>query len=134
MKRIPTILGLLAMSLLVGCGSGVQFIPEHDVTYPPRDNDATVELFTGSINRPHVVIGTLTAEERMKASFTDRSTYDSVVTSLKNKARELGADALINAHPLSDPKSSAGTKLAVMAQAVRYMEPEVTLRSKPAEQ
>ena len=133
MKRTLALTALLATFLVAGCGSGVNFVPEHDVVYAPKDKYATVDIYTGAINRPHVVIGTLTAEEKMKATFSDRSTYDTVVNKLKDKARRLGADALINAHPVTDPSSTVGTRLVVTAQAVKYMEAEVTMRSRASE-
>ena len=125
-----SLLTAAALGLLAGCGSGVQYVQSHPTQFPEKDKNADIQVMSGSTSRPHVVLGTLTAKKTMKATFNDRSTYDAVVKSLKDYARKIGADALINARPLSSEDGSQSTQVIVTALAVRFMEQEVTLRSK----
>jgi hypothetical protein len=122
--------GAAAIALLAGCSSGVQFVREHPVEYAEKADNAPIEVMTGGTERPHVVIGTLTAKQTMKATFNDRSTYDSVLTKLKDEARKVGADALIYARPVSAQEAGPSTEVIVTAQAIKFMEREDALSSR----
>ncbi len=129
MRRIVLILTAGAVLVLAsGCGSSVNFVRAHDVEYEAKSSNSPVEIHTGDVNRPYVVIGTLTASETMKASFSEKSTYDTVLKQLRDTARKVGADALIHTHPESDSEG-VSTKVVITAQAVKYMEREARLRS-----
>jgi len=77
-----------------------------------------------------VVIGTLTAQRTLDASFNDRSTYDDIVAVLKDYARKVGADALTEVRPISTETGAMKSRIQVTARAVRYLESGATLRSK----
>jgi hypothetical protein len=121
LKPARYVAALAAVALLVpGCGSGVQFVRQDMTEYPAKDKDAQIGVFDGDISRPHVVIGTLTLDREVKASFGDSSTYDQVLEEMMAYARRIGADALIRVRPLNDA-GSMSARVAVTATAVRYL-------------
>ena len=130
MKHASTVGFRIAMVVLVAaavsaCGSGVQFVPQDMMKYPPKPSDARIEIHDGGVMQPHVVIGTLTAGKEMKASFDDDSTYDQVISSLKKHARKVGADALINVRPVK----SEDARLVISAIAIRFFEQKRSVTS-----
>jgi hypothetical protein len=115
------IAALAVVALLAsGCGSGVQFVRQDMTAYPPKDADTEIPVFDSGITRPHVVIGTLTLERKMKASYGDASTYDEILQDLMAYARKIGADALVGVRPVDE--GAISTKIALTATAVRYLQ------------
>lgn len=125
--RYTVVLAALAV-LLSGCGSGVQFVRQDMTEYPPKPGDAHIDIYDSGVTRPHVVIGTLRAGKKMKASFNDKSTYDEVMDSLVRYARKVGADALAEVKPV-DQGRSTDTRIELTATAVRYMRRHQTVTS-----
>ena len=76
-----------------------------------------------------VVIGTITASQKMKGSFNGDSTYDKVMADLEEHARKVGADALINVHPVSG-NGDLEPKVVITATAIRYLTERSTVTSK----
>ena len=125
----------LALTLLVAagvtlssCGSNVKFVRQDMTEYPPKPANAPIEIHRGSVLEPHVVIGTMTAEKTIEASFSSESTYDEVLAWLKDQAREVGADALVGVSPVNEV-GGLNTKLVLTATAIRYLEPSKTITS-----
>jgi hypothetical protein len=87
------ILALLAavLGLLAGCGAGnIQFIQTDDSYTPkPGPEGSKIVFRKGPIERPHRVIGVITAELGKKAR---RPELDAL---LVKKAREIGADGVM---------------------------------------
>ena len=77
---------------------------------------------------PHIVIGTLFAKQDMDPSYNDRSTYDQVIKTLKDEARKVGADALIDS-PHHRRGRGLKSRVQVTATAVRYLEKTTTVTS-----
>lgn len=130
MKRAHVRYGLLIAGTiaLVGCGGGVQFTASDTTVYTPRAKDAPVEITDGGTMKPHTVIGTLVVKEAVDASFDGTSTYDKALEKMKQKARKVGADALIRVkHEMGD--EGANPKIHLTATAVRYMTPGGTIGS-----
>jgi len=127
----PLALILLAgvLAAAAGCGSGVRFVRSHPTEFAPKDAHAEIQVLSAGTNRPHLVIGSLTAKKTMKATFDDKSTYDAVLKSLKDYARQVGADALIHTRPIPAEDGGQSTDVTVTAQAIRFMEQEASLRS-----
>jgi hypothetical protein len=111
-----------------GCGSGVRFVRMDSTKYPARDKDAAVETFPKGTMEPHVVIGTLSTQKKMHASFDDRSVYDQVLAELKSYARRIGADALIDVQPHYVGEGMNG-RVQMDATAVRYLKQSETISS-----
>ena len=105
---------------LSGCGSGVRFVRLDDTQYHPKPKDAPVAVFDSACHEPHVVIGTLTARKKMKASFNDRSIYEEAMADLKRHAREVGADAIMQITPRVHGEGMGG-KVELQATAIRYL-------------
>lgn len=123
------LLALAALTVLTACGGGVQFVRQDMTQYPPKAKDAPIEVLEGGTMKPYVVIGTLTVDRKMKASFDDHSTYDVAVEDLKEHARKVGADALINVKPLGDA-GGLEARVVLTGTAVRYMEQAEQVSSK----
>lgn len=116
------IAALAVVALLAsGCGSGVQFVRQDMTEYPPKDAKAEIPVFDSGITRPHVVMGTLTLERKMKASYGDASTYDEILKDMMAYARKIGADALMDVRPVTD-EGNISTKITLTATAVRYLQ------------
>lgn len=113
--------------LASGCGSGVQFVRQDMTEYPPKDSDTEIAVFNGGITRPHVVIGTMTMDRKIKASYGDDSTYDDVVAAMTDYARKVGADALVGLRPVMD--DNTGSRVTLTATAVRYLRQNSTVTS-----
>ena len=122
------VLGLVVFGL-TACGSGVQFVRQDMTEYAPKAKDAEIDIRDGGTMHPHVVIGTLTASQEMKASFNGDSTYDKVMADLEKHARKVGADALINVHPVSE-NGDLEPKVVITATAIRYLTERSTVTSK----
>ena len=120
----PVVIALL----LIGCGSGVRFVRTDETLYAPKSKDAPVAVLSGDSMDPHVVLGTLTAARKMKASFNDRSIYDEALGDLKSCARRVGADALTKVTPRVRGEGMDG-KLEVEATAIRYLTRATTVTS-----
>jgi hypothetical protein len=88
--------------------------------YPPKDANAEIAVFDGDISRPHVVIGTMTVDRKVEASFGDSSTNDKILDEMVAYARTIGADALVRVRPVNDT-SSISARVAMTATAVRYL-------------
>jgi hypothetical protein len=129
LRAARPVVSLVSLAIaLSACGSGVQFVRMDMTEYPPKDSDAVIEIHDGGVTRPHVVIGTLTAGQKMKTSFTDVSTRDQVLGSLTDYARKIGADALINVKPVGGEDLS--TRVEMSATAIRYLNPGKTIGSR----
>lgn len=115
----------IVLLAIAGCGSSVQFVRQDMTNYPPKPADAKVEIHDGGVMQPHVVIGTLTAGKEMKPSLGDDSTYDLVMRDLEKYARKIGADALIDVHPVS----SEDTQVVISATAIRYFQQKRSVTS-----
>jgi len=113
-------LGVVAGGL-AGCGSNVDFVRTDPTMFESKPKDAPVEIYDGTIIRPHIVIGVLTASQDMEASLGTLSTYDTVMARLKDRAREVGGDALVEVHPLYDGANVKGA-VTLTAKVIRYME------------
>ena len=126
---VVLVVASLAVSALVaGCGSGVQFVRQDITEYPPKPADAEIEIFTGGIMAPHVVIGTMRAGKEIEASFDESSTYNDVLESMKKHARKIGADALIHVQ-LENP-GAMSSRVGFTATAVRYLTESTKISSK----
>jgi hypothetical protein len=129
---VRIIVGFVTAALLAGCGSGVRFVRMDETKYAALPKNTVVETFPQDTMKPHVVIGTLTTEKHMHASFNDRSVYDEAVDVLKSYAREIGAQALIHVEPHHIGEGMDG-KLRIEATAIRYLEPSETVTSADSE-
>lgn len=87
-KLSGLVLGLL---LLAGCGSStVSFVQTHEPFVPKaKPKDAEIVFREGKIQRPHVVVGVITAELGKKARRPELNAL------LVRKAREIGADGVM---------------------------------------
>jgi hypothetical protein len=129
---VPAALSALAaLTLLTACGSGVQFVRQDMTQYPSKPDDAQIEVLDSGTMKPYVVIGTLTVDRQMKASFNDRSTYDDAIAMMVAHARKVGADAIINLKPVDDP-SGLEARVVLTGTAVRYMEQAERVSSDPS--
>ncbi len=129
---VRIVFGVIAVAVLSGCGSGVRFVRMDETKYPAKPKNAAVETFPQETMKPHVVIGTLSAEKTLHASFGENSVYDETVDMLKSYARQIGADALIYMSPRHVGEGS-GTKVRIDATAVRYLEQAETITSSEPE-
>lgn len=119
----------LALSALTACGGGVQFVRQDMTKYPSKAKDAPIEVLEEGTTKPYVVIGTLTVDREIKSSFNDRSTYDEAMDALKDHARKVGADALIDVKPVGD-SGGLNARVVLSGTAVRYMEQTEQVSSK----
>ena len=124
---VRLVIGIVAAAFLTGCGSGVRFVRMDETKYPAKPKNAVVETFPEETMKPHVVIGTLSTEKTLHASFGERSVYDETVDMLKSYARQIGADALIHVNPRH--VGSGGGKVRIDATAIRYLERAETISS-----
>jgi len=125
---VRVVVAIVAVALLSGCGSGVRFVRMDETKYPAKDKNATVETFPQETMQPHVVIGTLSTEKALDASFGDHSVYDETVNVLKTFARKIGADALIYVSP-RHMGEGGGQKLRIDATAIHYLQQAETITS-----
>lgn len=125
---VRLVIGVVTTMLLTGCGSGVRFVRMDETKYPARAKSAVVETFPEETMKPHVVIGTLSTEKGMHASFNDRSVFDETMDALKSFARHIGADALTYVSPRHVGEGSGG-KMRIDATAIRYLEQSETISS-----
>ena len=119
--------GIVLTAVLTGCGSGVRFVRMDETKYPARSKSAVVETFPQETMKPHVVIGTLSTERPLHASFGEHSVYEETVDELKSYARQIGADALIHMSPRH--VGEGGGKVRIDATAIRYLEQSETITS-----
>jgi hypothetical protein len=81
---------LFFIALLSACVS-TRSIQYETITRPPKSADFPMEIFDlANINRPYKVIGVVQANAGKRHSTAD------VIEKLKNEARKLGGDALID--------------------------------------
>ncbi len=125
--RVALLIGIAAA--ISACGSGVKFVRMDATEFPAKDKSAQIEVFEGGISVPHIVIGTLFAKQDMDPSYNDRSTYDQVIKTLKDEARKVGADALIDVRPITAEGGGLKSRVQVTATAVRYLEKTTTVTS-----
>jgi len=121
-------IGVVIAAVLSGCGSGVRFVRMDETKYPAKAKNAVVETFPEETMKPHVVIGTLSTEKTLDASFGDHSVYDTTVDVLKSYARQIGADALTYVSP-RHVGEGGGQKLRIDATAIRYLAQSETITS-----
>ena len=129
---VRIVLGIVTAALLSGCGSGVRFVRMDETKYPSKPKNATVETFPQETMKPHVVIGTLSTEKTLHASFGEHSVYDETVDVLKSYARHIGADALIYMSP-RHVGEGMGSKVRIDATAIRYLQQSETISSADSE-
>ena len=125
---VRIVVGFVTAALLSGCGSGVRFVRMDETKYPSKPKNAPVETFPQETMKPHVVIGTLSTEKTLHASFGERSVYDETVDVLKSYARNIGADALIYVSPRHVGEGMGG-KVRIDATAIRYLQQSETISS-----
>jgi len=86
------LVGLLA-ALALGCGTSPRMKLLTDKQYPPRPANQTIELYQRGVETPHEVIAIIDSRT------VDQLTTDTrkrLVEDLRERARRLGADAVIN--------------------------------------
>jgi hypothetical protein len=125
---VRIVVGIVTAALLSGCGSAVRFVRMDETKYPAKSKNAAVETFPQETMTPHVVIGTLSTEKTLHASFGEHSVYDETVDVLKSYARQIGADALIYVSPRHVGEGMGG-KVRIDATAVRYLQQSETISS-----
>ena len=125
---VRLVIGVVTAALLTGCGSGVRFVRMDETKYPAKSKNAVVETFPEETMKPHVVIGTLSTQKTLDASFGDHSVYDQTVDVLKSYARQIGADALTYVSP-RHVGEGGGQKLRIDATAIRYLEQSESISS-----
>ena len=125
---VRIVVGIVTVALLSGCGSGVRFVRMDETKYPSKPKNAAIETFPQETMKPHVVIGTLSTEKTLDASFGEHSVYDETVDVLKSYARQIGADALIYVAP-RHLGEGGGQKLRIDATAIRYLQQSETISS-----
>jgi hypothetical protein len=75
--------------LLVACGPAVQSAPFHSV--PPRPADHQIVLFSTKLPTcPYEEVGLVTGHRRHGFN-----SYESVLEAMKDRAREMGGDAIV---------------------------------------
>lgn len=120
-------LAVALLTGLTGCGSSVDFVRMDPTVYPKKNSNDPVEVFQGSVVRPHVVIGVATASREMKATTGSVSSYDAALYELKALARELGGDALVGLKPVYTEDTSDKPKVELTAKVVKFLEKEATI-------
>lgn len=128
-KRVSGILLVLGVTVLVGCGSQVQFVPVDATIYEPRSDDHHILVYTSAVHQPHVVLGSITVEKKLDASYGGSSSFDLMVLMLQEEARRVGGDALVNVHPVST-NEHMDTTVILRAQVIRYLDRQRFLRAK----
>ena len=128
-KRSVGIILILFASALMGCGSTVQFVPVDTTVYEPRPESHVIKVHTSHIEQPHVLLGSVTVTKKMEAGFGGYSTYDIMIGMLKERAREVGGDGLLNIRPV-DSEEQLDTTIVLTGQVVRYLEREQTITVK----
>lgn len=89
MKRILIL--VCAVLLLSGCATiKLNYGSLVSETFTPKSNDFAIILTTEDLNRPYKEIGVISA----LANY-ENATYDQLNEKIKQKAREVGADAVI---------------------------------------
>jgi hypothetical protein len=90
-------------ALLIGCATGVEHSVEYltDDTYPPRGQGVEVEWLDAKPSRPHIELARIVVNS-VSANF------DTLKKDLLDRARSLGADAVIVQVP-AEVRSKAGS-------------------------
>ncbi|MBN1901237.1 hypothetical protein JW926_07940 [Candidatus Sumerlaeota bacterium] len=91
MKNSVILILILCLVFLLGCNTpSAQRITEDK--FPPKPPDADVEMFVGTISQDHIPIAILNSRR-----YPDQSEENKVLmlASLKDMARKLGADAVM---------------------------------------
>jgi hypothetical protein len=107
---------LLSLVFLTGCATGLQY-QALGPTYPPRGSASDVRLIEkGEPPEPYERLGQLTWDYR-RSKF-EPPTLQEILPELKQKAWEVGGDALV-IRDLKEPRDSEGT-LHVVSDVVRW--------------
>jgi hypothetical protein len=110
---------LLALILICGCRTVIVDATRDEVTTrAPKNQGDVVEIFRGEIpSRAHRSIGTVRARVKLSPYRKHMWPDERVLEKMKSKARELGADALVNVQV--EPVTGGGN----------YLTPDGALRS-----
>jgi hypothetical protein len=112
-RLVPLLLGL---AVLAGCAAGMQY-RQTGPTYPPRGSTAEIALFDRvEPPQPYERLGEINWEYHRR-KFTQPRLIE-ILPELKEKAREVGGDALV-VRKLEEPANPEGT-LKLVADVVRW--------------
>ena len=113
-RRGAGIILLLVVSVS-GC-YGVKHLKYADETFPPRPLSHPIEIFRGKPDRAHIVIAQIILSPRW-AAFSEQTAFDK----MKERARELGADALTEVDIYTAHVGTVGSgQVSGRAYAVRW--------------
>jgi Putative heavy-metal-binding len=97
--KLTALVPIIAI-LLISCSSNVwnvQSIKYTDATYAPKPENFNIETIYGITEKPHIVIAHISVNQKAFHGLSfDHLNPESAIAALKNKARELGADAIMN--------------------------------------
>lgn len=99
--------------LIAGCTASGDFIRTDPTIYPAKPKYYDMPLFSGKPERSFKEIGRVTATKQATTVYEEVSENE-LIPMLKDKGREIGADALI------DMKFETFTKAAVLSDRVKH--------------
>jgi hypothetical protein len=132
MRRITSLLlAGIALSMLAGCGSSTEFVPaDPTLTYDAKPADAYIEVHKDDVIRPHVLVGVIHVNQDMSNTVGESSTYEVLIERLREKARQVGGDAVINVKPVQGADLEMSDTIRLRADVIRYLEHSTTISSR----
>ena len=132
MRRLTSLLlASAALAALAGCGSSTEFVPaDPTLTYDAKPSDAYIEVHRDNVIRPHVLVGVIHVNQDMSNTVGDASTYEVLVERLREKARQVGGDAVINVKPVKGADMEMSDTIRLRAEVIRYLEHSATISSR----
>lgn len=110
----------IAMVLLVGCSPAIQ--ASRFETFPPRPPDYPIKLYAEERpNCPYTEVGTLRVTKRHSWV-----SMDDVTKAFRDKAREMGGDAVVGVAQVGGERTNTGTKVrtALVGTVIRFKKPD----------
>lgn len=122
-RRFIVVCPLLGLLLLAGCGPEVHYVASDPTILTPKPAGYEMPFSHEVPGRPHKVLGELRVAERIRPSFRQTGTYDTVLAEMQKRARKVGADAIVNLRTLDSQRGGSEGRLTLVGTLIIFTAP-----------
>ncbi len=122
MKPLCCAVSILALAFLGGCRSDVSYVQLDPTVLSPKPEGYDVPFSYEVPSRAHRVLGEVKVTSEIKSDFNETSTFDQVMDKMKEQARKVGADAIVDLKTIDASGHEEG-RLTMVGSFIIYTEP-----------
>ena len=124
MRRLLSAAAFVLTTLLVaGCGPEMHYVASDPTVRAPKPREYDMPFSYEAPDRPHKVLGELRISEKIQPSYKTTSTFDRILFKMRERAIDLGADAIVSLKTLDSQNGGSEGRLTLVGTLVIYTAP-----------